>query len=72
MPNIVQWWQSSDVGSTNITAAATTTGSTTIGNKKEEVGLVSVLTESEDLEGLCPMATGLIRMFACKSLLWSS
>ena len=30
--------------------------------------LVSVLTESEGLEGLRPMATGIIRRFACKNV----
>ena len=36
--------------------------------QREGEVLVSVLTESEGLEGLRPMATGLIRRFACKNV----
>ena len=50
------------------TAAGNTSWRTNVGNERGEV-LVSVLTESEGLEGLRPMATGLIRRFACKTLL---
>ena len=48
-------------------AAGSASWCTNVGNERGEV-LVSVLTESEGLEGLRPMATGLIRRFACKSL----
>ena len=44
-------------------AAGSASWCTNVGNEKGEV-LVSVLTESEGLEGLRSMATGLIRRFA--------
>lgn len=47
------------------TAAGSASWCTNMGNEREEV-LVSVLTESEGLEGLRPMAMGLIeRLFGC-------
>ena len=45
------------------TAAGSASWCTNVGNERGEV-LVSVLTESEGLEALRPMATGLIRRFA--------
>ena len=45
------------------TAAGSASWCTNVGNEKGEV-LVSVLTESEGLEGLHSMATGLIQRFA--------
>ena len=45
------------------TAAGSASWCTNVGNERGEV-LISVLTESEGLEGLRPMATGLIKRFA--------
>jgi len=47
------------------TAAGSASWCTNVGNEKGEV-LISVLTESEGLEGLRPMATGIIKRFARK------
>lgn len=44
------------------TAAGSASWCTNVGNEKGEV-LVSVLTESEGMEGLRPMAIGLIERF---------
>ena len=49
------------------TAAGSASWCTNVGNERGEV-LVSLLTESEGLEGLHPMATGIIRRFACKNV----
>ena len=43
-------------------AAGSASWCTNMGNERGEV-LISVLTESEGLEGLCPMATGLIERY---------
>ena len=52
----------------------TSTGSaswcTNVGNERGEV-LISVLTESEGLEGLRPMATGLIQRFGVKHFVYN-
>ena len=45
------------------TAAGSASWCTNIGNERGEV-IVSVLTESEGLEGLRPMATAIIQRFA--------
>ena len=45
------------------TAAGSASWCTNVRNERGKV-LISVLTESEGLEGLHPMATGLIQMFA--------
>ena len=47
------------------TAAGSASWCTNVGNERGEV-LVSILTESEGLEGLRPMAGGLIRRFELK------
>ena len=44
--------------------AGSTSWCTNVGNERGEV-LISVLTESEGLEGLRPMAKGLIERFVC-------
>ena len=44
-------------------AAGSASWCTNVGNERGEV-LISVLTESEGLEGLRPMATGIIQRFA--------
>ena len=44
------------------TAAGSASWCTNVGNEKGEV-LISVLTESEGLEGLRPMASGLIQRY---------
>ena len=49
------------------TTAGSASWCTNVGNERGEV-LVSVLTESEGLEGLRPMATGIIGRFACKNV----
>ena len=49
------------------TAAGSASWSTNVSNERGEV-LISVLTESEGLEGLCPMAMGLIRRLTFKYL----
>ena len=47
------------------TAAGSASWCTNVGNERGEV-LISVLTESEGLESLRPMATGIIQRFAWK------
>ena len=48
------------------TAAGSASWCTNVGNERGEV-LISVLTESEGLEGLRPMATGLIQRYTWKT-----
>ena len=48
------------------TAAGSASWCTNVGNERGEV-LISVLTESEEMEGLRPMAKGLIERSACVS-----
>jgi len=50
------------------TAAGSASWCTNVGNERGEV-LISILTESEGLKGLRPMAKGIIGRFACVSFI---